>query len=135
MDVKRMKYAVALRSRLSRGTSVGLRVEDEIGPDEIVAIYRDDDGNKVFAFCLDGLIVDPNGRARFIPFRRIVETSYRDSASLRLEKAGKMLETISLTLDDTEVIDLKLASRPDQFSERLAIGGLIEQRVRLARAA
>ena len=135
MDEQRVKYAAALRARLSRASSAGLLVEDEIGPDEIVANYQDDAGRRVLAFCLDGLMIDPDGSSRFIPFQQIRRTDYHDIEALKSEKSGVMRQTISLTLEGGEIVDLDLASRADRFSERLEIGRLIEQRARFARAA
>lgn len=117
----------------------GLRKGGHSDGYEVLATYWTEQGDRPFAFCLDGLLVDPEGVARFIPFGEIEGAGYHDIEQLRetkrLAQAGEPLrEPLRLTLQGGEVLELPLNERPDGMSERLLIAGLVEQRVRIARA-
>lgn len=131
---KRIEYAEAFRARLLRHVTT-LLPEPDLGEFEAVASYVAEDGRRIFAFCLNGLLIDPDGDSRFIPFAQISATDYYDDQRLRTEKRTQMYRSIILTLCDGEKLELPLNQRTDGFSERLAVGVLIEQRIRLARIA
>lgn len=123
----------ALLARLRR-LAPDLRVEETRGEFAAVASYFSDDGSRIFSFCIDGLLLDPDCEARFIPYLEIGSTSHHGTEELKQEKSGRMSTEISLTLRDGTALALPLKTRTDRFSERLRIGDLIEQRVRLAKS-
>lgn len=123
----------ALLARLRR-LAPDLRAEETRGAFGAVASYVSDDGRRIFSFCTDGLLVDPNCEARFVPYSEIDSTSYYGAEELRQEKSGHMSKDIALKLRDGTSLVIPLKTRSDRFSERLRIGQLIEQRVRLAKA-
>lgn len=107
------------------------------GP-EVVASYYMPDGARPFAFCRKGLLVDPDGSARFVPFDDIEDSGYYDGEALRqgkdMVRAGEVLrEGLSLSLVGGEQIELPLVPRADKVSERLTIAGLVERYARYAR--
>jgi hypothetical protein len=105
----------------------------------VLATYRTRDCRSPFAFCAEGLLIDPDGEARFVPYSEIEDSGYYDvemlKASKRTLELGEALEAevLPLKLRNGEKIDLPLEVREDGMSERLAIGGLVEQRVRIHR--
>ena len=122
--------------RLLRWPS-GLRKGGNSAGREVLATYWTDQGERPFAFCIDGLLVDPEGRPRFIPFGEIDDAGYHNLEQLRETKrvasAGEPLrEPLRMTLLGGEIIELPLNERADRMSERLLIAGLVEQRVRIA---
>ncbi|MBX7528414.1 hypothetical protein [Qipengyuania vesicularis] len=123
----------ALLARLRR-LAPDLREEEARGEFLAVASYLSDDGSRILSFCVDGLLIDPDREARFIPFSEIEATSYHGTEELKQEKSGQMSKEVTLTLKDGSLLPIPLATRSDRFSERLRIGNLIEQRVRLADA-
>lgn len=125
--------ADALLARLRR-LAPDLRAEDTRGAFAAVASYVSDDGGRIFSFCIDGLLLDPDCEARFVPYSEIESTSYHGTEELRLEKSGQMSTAITLSLRDGTSLAIPLETPSDRFSERLKIGNLIEQRVRLANA-
>jgi len=80
------------------------------------------------------ILVDPDCEARFAPYSEIDSTSYHGTEELRQEKSGHMSKDIALKLRDGTSLAIPLKTPSDRFSERLRIGKLIEQRVRLAKA-
>ncbi|MCH2116045.1 MAG: hypothetical protein MK171_14210 [Pirellulales bacterium] len=111
-----------------------LRAEKTHGEYAVVASYVAEDDSRIFSFCVDGLLLDPDREARYVPYSEISMTSYYGFDELEAEKSGQMSRELTLTLSDNETIVLPLREKDDRYSERLRIGGLIEQRVRLARA-
>ncbi|MBQ1500415.1 MAG: hypothetical protein IIZ38_19080 [Sphingomonas sp.] len=106
---------------------------------DVLATYHHDDGRRPFAFRRDGLLIDPEGDARFIPFDAIEDASYHDLALLRADKRSmkrgeRNRGVLPLRLVDGEVIALPLNAHPEGRSERLTIARLIEQRACIARA-
>ena len=116
----------------------GLRRGGTSDRHEVLATYTTRDGDRPFAFCRDGLLIDPEGRPRFIAYADIEETSYGDFALLMQAKATirrgeELSETLPIRLVGGEVIELPLEQRGDGMSERWTIAGLLEQRVRIFR--
>lgn len=106
---------------------------------EVLATYHHDDGSRPFAVHRDGLLIDPEGDARFVPFAAIEDASYRNLALLRadkrsMERGEPNNGVLPLRLIDGEVIALPLNAHPEGRSERLTIARLIEQRASIARA-
>lgn len=130
---KHIERADAFLARLLR-LAPDIRAEKTQGEFGAVASYHDATDRRIFSFCLDGLLIDPDGAARYISYLEISTTSYYGGDELMAEKSGDMSREITLNLHKGEAIILPLRKRSDQFSERLRIGDLIENRVRLARA-
>lgn len=134
MDVtKQAERAHAFRARLRR-LAPDLHAEESLGKFCAVASYLAEDGSRIFSFCLDGLLVEPDCDARFVRYSEIESTSYYGTERLKQEKSGHMSRALTLTLRDGTSLALQLRAPADCFSERLKIGNLIEQRVRLANA-
>ena len=115
-----------------------LRRAEDLGSHRVLATYWLSDGRCPFAFCVEGLLIDPAHEARFVAFSEIEDSGYYNVELLKRSKhaktAGETLdEVLPLKLHNGESIDLPLARRDDGMSERLAIGHLVEQRVRLHR--
>lgn len=121
----------ALLARLQR-LAPDLRAEETLGAFAAVASYVSDDGRRIFSFCVDGLLLDPDSEARFVPYSEIESTGYYGTEELKREKSGQMSNEITLALRDGTWLAIPLKAPSDHFSERLRIGNLIEQRVRLA---
>ena len=130
---KETERADALHARLRR-LAPDLRAEEKRGAFGAVATYVSEDGRRIFSFCTDGLLVDPDCEARFVSYSEIDSTSYHGTEELRQEKSGHMSKEISLKLRDGKSLAIPLKTPSNRFSERLRIGNLIEQRVRLAKA-
>ncbi len=106
---------------------------------DIVATYHHDNGTRPFAFRRDGMLIDPEGAARFLPFTEIEDSTYYDGTLLREDKQRRIdgergAGLLPLRLIGGEIIGLPLNAHPRGMSERLTIAGLIEQRIRIARA-
>lgn len=110
----------------------GLRAGGASPGPEVVASYWNAEGGRPFAFCRDGLLIDPDGRARFISFAEIEDSGRFDVEPLQREKeAGEkgvpLSEPLSLRLVSGEVIKLPLTSRTDGISERLTIATVLDR--------
>jgi hypothetical protein len=124
--------------RLLRWPS-GLRKGGNSAGHEVLATYWTTRGDRSFAFCSDGLLIDPEGMARFIPFAEIEDAGHDDVELLREVKRKRqegepLAESLRLTLCAGEVLELPLNERADGMSERLLIAGFVEQRVCIARS-
>lgn len=116
----------------------GLRAESDIPGSDVVASYWTPNNTRSFAFSRNGLLIDPDGQARFIAFADIEDSGYHDREQLMAAKtairAGEtLIEKLSLQLVGGEQIDLALNPRSDRFSEKLMIGGLIDRHARINR--
>jgi hypothetical protein len=115
----------------------GLRAGGDSPGPEVVASYWSADGTRPFAFSRDGLLIDPDGHARFIAFAEIQDSGRYDLEPLLKEKTAAeadkpLAEALSLRLNSGEQIDLPL-NRSDRFSERLTIATLIDRQSRISR--
>ena len=115
----------------------GLRAGGSSLRHEVLATYWTQRGNALFAFCRNGLLMDPEGSARFIPFVDIEDAGYYNQEMVERAKrmgAGGAPEPLSITLTGGEVIDLPLDVRDDGMPDQLQIASLIERRVRIFKA-
>jgi hypothetical protein len=117
----------------------GLRAGGVFGTYEALASYWNERGGCPFAFCRDGLLIDPQGEARFVRFLDIEDSSYWDKDLLLGEKRARIRGTtaeasLPLRLAGGETIVLPLRTRADRGSDRQTIARLIEQRVVIARS-
>lgn len=126
---------VARLLRIPSGLRAGGR---DHGNHAVLAIYHHHEGSYPFAICRNGLLIDPEGQAKFVPFHGIDNASSHDIELLRHEKSmmrrdGRVGTTsLPLSLTTGETVLLPLNEREDGMSERLLIAGLIEQRIRIA---
>jgi hypothetical protein len=125
-------------ARLLR-TPSGLRADGHTSVDyEVLATYWHDGGGRPFAFCRDGLVIEPDGIGRYLAFHEIESASLHDHEQLKREKDRMMHSggvgptSLTLYLKGGETLTLPLNARTDGMSERLTIAGLIEQRIRIA---
>jgi len=116
----------------------GLRAGGNSPGPEVVASYWNAEGGRPFAFCRDGLLVDPDGRARFIAFADIQDSGRFDPEPLRREKEAVeadalLTEPLWLRLASGEQLELPLTSRTGGISERLTIAMLVDHQIRKKR--
>src|SRR5688572_29716126 len=71
--------------RLLRHTT-GLRMRAQSDDERIVVVYCRTSGHRPFAIGREGLVIDPDGDARFIPFTDIEHSGYYGVETLRREK-------------------------------------------------
>lgn len=122
--------------RMLRANS-GLRAGGSSPHYDVLATYWTRSENALFAFCRDGLLLDPEGSQRFIPFVEIADAGYYNREMVeraKRMKRGSTPEPLSITLSSGELIDLPLNVRDDGMPDLLTIARLIEQRVRIFRA-
>ena len=115
----------------------GLRAGGFSAYHEVLATYWTRSENALFAFCRDGLLLDPEGVQRFIPFVEIADAGYYNREMVeraKRNKLGGVLEPLSITLMSDEVVDLALDVRDDGMPDLLNIAKLIERRVRVFKA-
>lgn len=105
----------------------------------MLATYCHNEEGHPFAICRNGLLIDPDDSALYISFHEIESASLHDRELLLIEKDTKRVSgsvgptSLPLVLTSGEVLTLPLNAREDGMSERLAIAGLIEQRMRIAK--
>jgi hypothetical protein len=125
-----------VQARMLRFKS-GLREGGSSPQYEVLATYWTRGEDALFAFCRDGLLLDPEGAPRFIPFVEIADAGYYNRAMVERAKRMKLggsPEPLSVTLSSGEVIDLPLDIRDDGMPELLGIAKLIDQRSRIFKA-
>lgn len=105
---------------------------------EVLATYRTKAGEAPFAFCRDGLLIDLEGEARYIPFVDIDDAGYHNRAMVERAKraAGEQAcEPLTIRLVSGETIDLPMDVRDDGMPDLLTIAHLIHRRVIIDRSA
>ncbi len=115
----------------------GLRAGGSSRHHEVLATYWTRSGDTLFAFCRDGLLLDPEGAQRFIRFVEIADAGYYNREMVERAKrmrVGSVPEPLSITLTSGEVVDLLLDIRDDGMPDLLGIASLIERRVRVFKA-
>jgi len=68
----------------------GLRAGGVSADHDVLATYWTREGDAPFAFCRDGLLLDPYGAARFISFVEIEDAGYynQEMMFMRVSEAG-----------------------------------------------
>ena len=115
----------------------GLRAGGSSRHHEVLATYWTRGEKALFAFCRDGLLLDPDGAQRFVPFVEVADAGYYNREMVERAKRmrqGHVPEPLSITLTSGEVVDLSLNVRDDGMPDLLGIAGLIERRVRVFKA-
>jgi len=107
---------------------------------DVLATYRTRSGGAPFAFCRDGLLIDPETAPRHIPFVEIADPGYYNRTSVERVKRARAAddgacEPLSIRLLSGEVIDLPMDVRDDGMPDLLTIAGLIDRQVTLHKSA
>ncbi|MEO6218340.1 MAG: hypothetical protein ABIO86_20090 [Sphingomonas sp.] len=106
---------------------------------EVMATYRTTTGEAPFAFCRHGLLLDPEGKSRFLPFVEIADAGYYNVEMVKRAKATKVgdrtSEPLSIRLTSGEIVDLPMDVRDDGMPDLLNIAKLIHRRVIVHRAS
>ena len=125
-------------ARLLR-SNAGLKAGDVWPGQDVLATYWTKDGRALFAICREGLLVEPSDNARFVPFTSISDAGYHNHEMIIRAKAAKAAgedsAALSIGLVGGEVIHLPLGMHESGIPHLLSIVRLIEQRVRIAKAA
>jgi hypothetical protein len=125
-------------ARLLR-SGAGLTAGDVWAGHDVLATYWTTDGRALFAICREGLLLEPSDEGRFVPFTSISNAGYYNREMIMRAKsakvAGEKSATLSIGLADGEFIHLPLGVHKSGIPHLLSIARLIEQRVRIARAA
>ena len=114
----------------------GLKAGGEVPGYEVLATYWTRDGERPFAFCRDGLLIDPGGAARFVPFAEIEDAGYYNITMIKRAKAarcGEPPEPLEIGLRSGERIALPLEVRDDGMPDLLDIAKLIHRRAAIFR--
>lgn len=99
----------------------------------MLAVYPGTDDELVFTFCLNGILLHSGDEPRYVPYLDIQDSGYFGTEALKQEKSGVVIDCLTLVLVSGERIELPLRQRDDRFSERLAIGRIIKNRIARAR--
>lgn len=107
---------------------------------EVLATYRTRSGGAPFAFCRDGLLIDPETAPRHISFADIDDPGYYNRTSIERAKRARGAgeggcEPLSIHLVSGEVIDLPMDVRDDGMPDLLTIARLIDRQVTLHKSA
>lgn len=120
------------------GSDTGMTAGHDWPPHEALTTYWTETGKALFAFCRDGILLDPVGEARFLPFTEIADAGYYNRDMIMRAKTarieGAMGATLSIALSDGEIVELPLGVNDRGIPHLLSIAKLIEQRVRIARS-
>lgn len=102
-----------------------------------MATYHAKSGEKPFAICRDGILLNPESEGRFVPFAEVDDGGYYNTETVKRAKRARLdsSEPLSITLRSGEVIDLPLDVREDGMPDLLTIASFIQQRATIFRAA
>jgi len=112
----------------------------EVPGHDVLATYRTRSGGTPFAFCRDGLLIDPETAPRHIPFADIDDPGYYNRTSVERAKRARGAsdggsEPLSIRLVSGEVIDLPMDVGDDGMPDLLTIARLIDRQVTLYKSA
>ncbi len=102
----------------------------------MLATYRLRSGETPFALCRDGILLEPGGSERFIPYEQISDGGYYNLQNIRRAKAARpsgTSEPLTVTLHSGESIDLPMEVRNDGMPDLLTIAHIIHRRACLHR--
>ena len=112
--------------------AAGLRAGGEPGEHDVLATYITTDGREAFAFCRRGLLIDPCGDKRFIPFGDVDEEKLMTMDMLLAAKDNTIppeKRKLTLPLRSGDTLDLPVDGRSESNgSDIIEIAGLIRQR-------
>jgi hypothetical protein len=131
-----LKSSDPVLARLLRHRT-GLKAGGSHAEHEILATYHVRSGATPFAICRHGLLLDPDGKQRFIPFAEIEDAGYYNSEMVKRAKAARgalVSAPLSVRLHSGEIIDLPVDVREDGMPDLLTIASHIQQRVTIHRS-
>ncbi|HEX8214124.1 MAG TPA: hypothetical protein VF582_01485 [Allosphingosinicella sp.] len=112
--------------------AAGFRPGGKRSEHDVLATYVTTDGREAFAFCRHGLLIDPSGEERFIPFADVDEEKLLTVDELMAAKDGSIPpehRRLSLPLRSGDTLDLRVDGRTENnCSDIIGIAGLIRQR-------
>jgi len=114
-----------------------LKAGGQSGSHEVLATYHAHSGDTPFAICRDGLLLNPDNDARFVPFAEIEDAGYYNHEMVRRAKGARRSgasEPLSIRLQSGEVIDLPVEVRDDGMPDLLTIASFIQQRATIFRS-
>ena len=112
-------------------SATGLRPGGEAGGHKVRATYWTRAGTRSFAICRDGLLVDPDGLARFIAYAEIEDAGYYNRAMIERAKSarkGGPSGPLEIRLRNGETIALPVEVLDDGMPDWLQIAKLIHNR-------
>jgi hypothetical protein len=104
---------------------------------EVLATYWMSAGTASFAFCRHGLLLNPGGQERYIPFLEIEDAGYYNRELIGRAKAARTGDgsvDLVIRLCSGETIELALERRDEKIPDVLTIANLIRQRMVIHRA-
>lgn len=96
----------------------------------VLATYHMNDGSTPFAFCRHGLMLDPGGLRRYIPFADIADAGYHNRPNIEAAKRAKLIgwsEPLNIRLASGEHLALPVDINMDGMPDLLRIAKLIQQ--------
>lgn len=120
---------------LRYGTS--LRASEDRGQHDLLAAYHTRSGDIPFAFCRQGLLLNPGPHERFVPYVEVEDAGYYNLEMVERARAAKVSgksEALSIRLRSGERIDLPVEVRADGMPDLLTIAYLIQQRATIFRS-
>jgi hypothetical protein len=111
--------------------ATGLRAGGEAAGYEVRATYWTRAGIRPFAICRDGLLIDPDGPARFIAYAEIEDAGYYNLTMIKRAKSarrGGPAGPLEIRLRNGETIALPVEIRDDGMPDLLQIAKLIHNR-------
>ncbi len=106
-------------------------------PHEVLATYWLSGGRASFAFCRHGLLIDPSGDGRYIPFVEIEDSGYHNREVIERAKRARTGDgpvDLPIRLRSGESLRLVLERHGDKIQDILAIARLVHRRVVIHRA-
>ena len=113
--------------------TVGLRAGGVPSEHLVRATYVSSEGKEVFAFCRDGLLIEPRGQQRFIPYGEICQRGLLNLDNIMAAKdedAPLPRRKLTLRLRSGETLDLSVDGwSDDSLGDLIKIARLIERRI------
>ncbi|CAN5529319.1 hypothetical protein BH10PSE14_BH10PSE14_19610 [soil metagenome] len=116
----------------------GLRPSGNVPRHDVLATYRTQAGAAPFAFCRDGLLIDPEGVPRHIPYVDVEDAGVHNCTMIERAKHARCettSEPLTIQLVSGETIDLPVEVRDDGMPDLLTIAKLIHRRAIMDKAA
>lgn len=115
----------------------GLRPGGNVPGHDVLATYRTQAGTAPFAFCRDGLLIDPEGVPHHIPFVDVADAGVHNRTMVERAKRARgetTSEPLTIQLVSGEMIDLPVEVRDDGMPDLLTIAKLIHRRATIDRS-
>jgi len=111
--------------------ATGLRTGGEAAGHDVRATYWTRAGTRPFAICRDGLLIDPDGPARFIAYAEIEDAGYYNLTMIKRAKSARrdgLPAPLEIRLRNGETVTLPVEIRDDGMPDLLEIAKLIHNR-------